>query len=70
MEGLVIAPFVVLGLILLIFRLWVCVGGMGSKPSERASGPVAYCAQCSAQFRGPDRMLQYNEHRMSHERDG
>ena len=67
MEVWVITPFAFLPLMWLLFRLWICVRG---EEKVRASGPVAYCAQCSAQFVGPDRMLKYNEHRMSHERDG
>ena len=69
MEALVISPFAILALMFLLFRLWVCMRGVGGEPNVRSSGPVVYCAQCSAQFGGPDRMLKYSEHRMSHEED-
>ena len=69
MEGLVISPFAILGLIWLIYRLWGCMRGVGGEPNVRSSGPVVYCARCSAQFGGPNRMLDYTEHRMSHEQD-
>ena len=67
MEGLIIAPFGILSLMCLLFRLWTCVRGVEDKPNVRAAGPVVYCAQCSGQFGGPDRMLAYIEHRKSHE---
>lgn len=65
MEGWVLSPFGILGLMFLLYRLWVCLRG---EPKVRSSGPVVYCARCSAQFEGPDRMLNYSEHRMSHEK--
>jgi len=68
-EGWVIAPFGVLALMFLLFRVWLCLRGAGGEPNVRSSGPVVYCAQCSAQFGGPNRMLEYTEHRMSHEKD-